>query len=138
MKQGRDYIFGLDGVRSANPPHAGDRIDWTDEMEQEIDLMDGLAYQRTAALHCLTALDRACVVFVRAMPLHVSIGLKNPPEPACNECALQKQNRVVETMLAYDAKLDSRLLRGADHSLRRVEIDRHRLLHQHMLSGQGA
>ena len=76
-QDGADDVFGFDAVGGADLPLSGDAADGASQPKQEIDLVDGLGNEGAAALGGPSAFDGARVVFIGAIPLHVSIGLKD-------------------------------------------------------------
>ena len=96
--------------------------------------MDGLADQRAAAFAGPASLHRPGVILGRAVPLDVRIGLKNSAQPSRGDGSLEKQDGVVEAMLADHAQLNARSAGHDNHACGRLQVDGHGFLHQHMLA----
>src|SRR5579862_5048488 len=100
--------------------------------------MNSLRNERPAAFNRPGAFPGTRIIFRRAIPLHVGIGLENPTQTVFGEGLAQKKDRVVKAMLAYHSELNSRGIRSLDHAARDRRGGSHRLLHQDVLFRLGA
>ncbi len=124
-------------MRRAELPKPKDLVNRSDEVQEQVHLMDGLADERTSAFSGPASLDWPCVVLAGTKPFDVRIRLQKVSQSALVDCLLEKKDGVIEAMLADDAELNARLLSHGDHSLRGVKIDGHGLLHKYVFSASG-
>ena len=99
--------------------------------------MDALVDERAAAFDVPTAFDGARIVLFAAPPLDVSVGLQNLAQTAGGDGALQKNDGVVEAMLADDGEMHALGVGVFDHLARGFEIGGDGLLHLDVLAGVG-
>jgi hypothetical protein len=102
-------------------------------MEKQVNLVDGLADESASALPFPTSLDRAAVVFGRAVPLDVCIGLENATQATVPNRPFDKLYAIIEPMLTDDSQLDAAIVSKGDHPVSRGQVDGHWFLNQHML-----
>src|ERR1700761_189435 len=95
--------------------------------------MDRLINERTTSLGRPAALDRSAVIFGRAIPLDVSIGLDDLSQASRVDRSLEKLDGVIEPVLAHNSKLYPGISRYSDHGASGAQLRCHRLLHQNML-----
>ena len=119
----------------AQLPDTEEFLHRTGQPSQDIDTVDRLVDQRAAAFGLPASLDRPRIIFGRAIPFDVAIGLQQFAQPPAGDRLRQEQARIVEAVLADHAQHDAGLARGLHHLPRGRQVRRNRLLHLHVLAG---
>ena len=107
-----------------------------DEPREQINRVDALIHERTAAVHLPSAAPACAVVIgLRAPPLHVGAGDGETAEAACVHGALHGARAFAEAALENCGEDRAACLRCSDDGVNFLHIDLHRLLAEHVLAG---
>src|SRR5260370_29223983 len=92
-------------MQRAELPVRKDLIYGADQEHEKINLVNSLVYQCSSTLPRPASLYRPAVIFSRSVPLYVCVCLKNLSKAPIEQSLLQKEYRVVKTVLTHDPQL---------------------------------